>query len=47
MIVLAAHHHQLLFDTEREFNSLRLTFIGEQQLTNGMDKEGDLMRFNI
>ena len=29
-----------------EFNSLRLTFFGEQQLANGLDKEGDLMQFN-
>ena len=26
--------------------SLRLIFFGIQQLTNGLDKEGDLMRFN-
>ena len=30
-----------------EFNSHRLTFFGEQQLTIGLDNEGDLMRFNI
>ena len=29
-----------------EFNSLHLTFFGEQQLANGLDKEGDLMQFN-
>ena len=30
----------------KQFNSLRLTFFGEQQLLIGMDKEGDLMQFN-
>ena len=28
------------------FNSLCLTFFGIQQLTNGLDIEGDLMQFN-
>ena len=30
----------------KQFNSLRLIFFGKQQLTNGLDNEGDLMWFN-
>ena len=29
------------------FNSLRFTFFGDQQIRNGLEIEGDLMRLNI
>ena len=37
--------HSKFDDPCKRINSLCLIFFGEQQLTNGTDKEGDLMRF--
>ena len=38
--------HMRLCDCMATFNSLCRTFFGKQQLRNGLDNEGDLMRFN-
>ena len=35
-----------VIEGDLKFNSLRLIFFGKQQPTIGLDKEGDLMRFN-
>ena len=36
----------LSFQTTTQAKLLLRIFFGKQQLTNGLDKEGDLMRFN-